>query len=174
MRECFDCGRDLPFSEFYRSNDSRDGCSSYCRQCLNARHKMWKTENADHRRAYNRERSRRRDREELNAAARARRTTEAGKRATLHGRLRQDHGISLAEYEDMVARQHGLCAICMLPPGGESFADRRLHVDHDHASGRIRGLLCRYCNMGVGLLRDDPEIIAAAIAYLDAAAQVVA
>lgn len=50
------------------------------------------------------------------------------------------------------------CAIC----GG----DKRLSIDHDHSSGRVRGLLCSPCNAGLGMFKDDPERLAKAIGYL--------
>jgi hypothetical protein len=50
-------------------------------------------------------------------------------------------GVSDEEYERLLAYQGGTCALCPSKPG-----TRRLHVDHDHASGRVRGLLCHRCN----------------------------
>jgi hypothetical protein len=78
--------------------------------------------------------------------------------------LRLRHGITEADYDRMLARQGGRCAICgdMAPAGR-----RRFSVDHDHRTGRRRGLLCDRCNLGVGLFLDDPEILAAAAAYLN-------
>lgn len=77
--------------------------------------------------------------------------------------LRSKFGISVAEYDAMYAVQNGLCALC-----GTS-ADQSyhgLHVDHDHATGRIRGLLCQRCNMALGLFKDSVTVLAEAIAYL--------
>lgn len=73
---------------------------------------------------------------------------------------RSRFGISLDEVEALVAAQGGRCAICNEVPRGV------LCVDHCHRNGRVRGLLCRKCNMGIGLLRDDPELLAQAAAYL--------
>lgn len=81
-------------------------------------------------------------------------------------RLRQDWKRGLAWYFETLAAQGGGCAIC-----GDTPADgRRLDVDHDHETGRIRGLLCMPCNIGIGNLREDPARLAAAIEYLGAAA----
>jgi hypothetical protein len=66
----------------------------------------------------------------------------------------------------MVEEQGGVCILC----GGAS-PDRALAVDHDHASGSIRGLLCSTCNTGLGAFGDDPELLRRAIAYLDAHAR---
>lgn len=61
----------------------------------------------------------------------------------------------------MLATQGGRCAICRELPGRKA-----LHVDHDHASGRVRGLLCFRCNAGLGNFRDDPGTLKAALSYL--------
>jgi len=63
----------------------------------------------------------------------------------------------------MIERQAGLCGICTQPmvPGNDTC------VDHDHATGRITGLLCRACNVGKGQLREDPLLLRAAADYLE-------
>lgn len=77
------------------------------------------------------------------------------------------YGITIADYEAMVAAQGNRCAICgdQPDPNGVKAASR-LHVDHCHASGANRALLCGRCNMGLGYFRDNPEIMRAAIRYL--------
>ncbi|MGW1805885.1 endonuclease VII domain-containing protein [Streptomyces sp. NPDC002078] len=59
----------------------------------------------------------------------------------------------------MIASQRGLCAICLAAPA--------VHVDHCHNTGRVRGVLCFNCNSGLGLLRDDPDAVRRAAAYLE-------
>jgi len=66
-----------------------------------------------------------------------------------------------AEYDAMLERQGGVCAICKGKSSG------RLVVDHDHATGNVRGLLCGSCNLALGLLRDDRGRLRAAMAYLE-------
>lgn len=77
--------------------------------------------------------------------------------------LRGKFGITLAEYNDMLEKQDGLCAICGQPPRGQ----RRLGVDHCHETGKVRQLLCHPCNSGMGLLGDNIETLQRAIAYLE-------
>lgn len=74
-------------------------------------------------------------------------------------RLRHRYGITGVHYEAMMATQDGGCAICGAepPPGGA------LHVDHSHATGDIRGLLCITCNVLLGRLREDPANIASGV-----------
>lgn len=75
--------------------------------------------------------------------------------------FRQQYGITINDYDRMFEAQNGLCAICCDPPD-----NIRLAVDHCHATGQVRGLLCFKCNNGIGNLRDDPAIILAAARYL--------
>lgn len=78
------------------------------------------------------------------------------------------YNITLAEYDLMYEGQKGLCAIC--EQKDESIKDERwqsLYVDHDHVSGRVRGLLCHNCNVALGLMRDNPEVLRAAVVYLE-------
>lgn len=82
-------------------------------------------------------------------------------RAVRNSQMKADFGISLADFETMLSNQGGVCAIC-----GERPKRRRLAVDHCHQTGRVRGLLCYSCNVGIGALRDSPDVIRSAIAYL--------
>ncbi len=85
----------------------------------------------------------------------------------LDGRLRYKYGITREEYLALLASQAGVCAICREP---ETATNRGkpilLAVDHDHVTGAVRALLCGRCNTGIGSFRDKPELLAAAIAYL--------
>ena len=67
-------------------------------------------------------------------------------------------------YERMLYLQNGKCAIC----GREDNGARRFCVDHDHETGRIRGLLCGRCNTGLGFFEDNTEALRAALEYLEA------
>lgn len=73
------------------------------------------------------------------------------------------YGLTLEAFDALLQVQNGRCAICRV-----AFADvsRGAHVDHDHSSGRVRGLLCTHCNRGLGGFRDSPASLAAAISYL--------
>jgi hypothetical protein len=85
--------------------------------------------------------------------------TKEGNRARY---LKQAYGISLIEYNEMYEKQNGVCSICNnYPPAGTL-----LSVDHDHNSGKVRGLLCVQCNTALGLLRDSILNLLASIEYL--------
>ncbi len=75
-------------------------------------------------------------------------------------------GLSPEEYQLLLEKQDGRCAICDRTP--EEVDDgRMLAVDHDHETGEIRGLLCRPCNTGIGQLGDNPARIKRALDYLE-------
>lgn len=76
-------------------------------------------------------------------------------------KLRSKYGLSVEEWEVMYADQNGLCAICRLP-----LVETKIHVDHNHTTGEVRGLLCRLCNPGIGYFQDDPELLMRAAEYL--------
>lgn len=75
------------------------------------------------------------------------------------------YGVSLEQYGEMFVRQQGRCAICRREHG--ALPDHGLLVvDHDHSTGKVRGLLCATCNTAIGLLHDDPSAALAAAKYL--------
>jgi Recombination endonuclease VII len=71
-------------------------------------------------------------------------------------------GITMDDKRQMLAAQNGLCKIC----GIQLETMRKANVDHCHKSGRVRGVLCYHCNVGIGFLRDNPETCEKAAAYL--------
>lgn len=73
------------------------------------------------------------------------------------------YGLSVAGYQNLLAQQNGVCAICREPEREE----RSLSVDHDHKSGRVRSLLCGGCNKAIGFLRESPLLARAAATYLE-------
>jgi hypothetical protein len=164
-KQCRACREIKPIDAFYRMRRNVDLWHADCKECRNQKTKAWKQENPDRVRGH--EKSRNRNWAAELANARARRATPEGRRKLRNWRLKKDHGITLDEYEQMVSDQGGVCKICRRPPrGGRTHHDQMLHVDHDHATGRIRGLLCRHCNVAIGFFDEDVEIITAAIRYI--------
>jgi hypothetical protein len=84
--------------------------------------------------------------------------------------LKAKYGITPDEFDALLAQQEGRCAICRSKdPGGHTRRKGErgeFHVDHDHATGERRGLLCRKCNAGIGQLGDSVERLEAALEYL--------
>jgi len=77
-------------------------------------------------------------------------------------------GITLADYQAKLEEQKGVCAICAKPESGtRNGIVRWLNVDHNHETNEVRGLLCTNCNVAVGMMFEDRNIMRAAITYLD-------
>jgi hypothetical protein len=72
------------------------------------------------------------------------------------------YGITREQFWELVETQNGSCAICGVKP--ESPTD--LHIDHDHKTGKVRGLLCQFCNQGLGSFREDPRNLEKAVEYI--------
>lgn len=78
------------------------------------------------------------------------------------------YGLTVAQHDEMLEAQKGLCAICGNPPKPDGVrAASRLHADHDHVTGRVRELLCNSCNNGLGRFKDDPALLRAAAEYIE-------
>lgn len=76
--------------------------------------------------------------------------------------LKRKYGVSRSRFDSMLMAQDGVCAVChRLNTFG-----RELCVDHNHKTGRVRGLLCHRCNTAIGFFGDDSNVIARAISYL--------
>ena len=161
FKRCKVCGVRKPLTDFYALSGMRDGHRNDCKACnLKAKHdryvanpeptkqrvKRWQVENRDRHLETQRQR-------------RARPENKAKER---EGHLKRTHGITLEEYEAMVVAQKGRCKICgRRPTEGKSF-----HIDHDHVTGRVRGLLCSACNHALGLFGDSPQRLQRAATYV--------
>lgn len=98
------------------------------------------------------------------SCARDRSAERAEYMAEWHTRHRgRKYGLTPDEYEDLERRSGGLCTICRKPPTGKR---DRLMVDHDHETNQVRDMLCHPCNVGIGLLGDDPVVIERAARYI--------
>lgn len=69
------------------------------------------------------------------------------------------YGITIDDYNNMIDSQNGVCLICNKP--------NKLVIDHNHTTGKVRGLLCHYCNLGIGYFKDNTDNLNRAIEYLN-------
>lgn len=167
MKRCSVCGQTKPLDDFYRSARSKDGRKPDCATCRKEQVKRYAGANRDKVREKARSRPRKRNRERENERQRQRAATPEGQQAAREARLRSTHGMTLVMYNELLSRQGGTCGICRKPPDGTPGTNSAwLHVDHDHLTGAIRGLLCRACNTAIGLFRDDRERLQAAALYI--------
>lgn len=84
-------------------------------------------------------------------------------------RIQREFGITSVYYDALCSKQKNRCAICRTDDRG----DKEWHIDHDHVTSQVRGLLCSRCNTGIGQLQDDPQIIRAALRYVEQHRQMV-
>lgn len=170
-KRCCTCRKRRPLEDFSKNRSEKDGLSPRCREC---KRKQASESNARHREAIRRrERERRRNNPEtIRESARRwyKNNKELANRINRNNNLKRLYGITSDEYEEILEAQGYVCAICKSPPHREGKPNKqRLHVDHDHVTGKIRGLLCYHCNTGVGQFRDLPVLLRAAAEYLEAA-----
>lgn len=124
-----------PFSAFCIAKKNKDGLNSYCRSCVSKLQKGYKA--AD---------------------------PEGHVLKSRRGYLKYFYGITLDQYQEMLAKQNYCCAVCEVH---HSVFSKSLHVDHCHKTGKIRELLCPQCNHVIGSGKENPSILRAAISYLE-------
>lgn len=139
-KKCSCCGEVKPTTEFTRrKNHGKWGFYYYCKACVNKKRKQYSLDNP-----------------------------EKCKRIHKKHNLKKLYGLTIEDVGIILKNQNYKCAIC----GKEIFlfgSSKKLtaHVDHDHKTGKIRGLLCQECNTGLGKFMDNPEYLLGAISYLN-------
>jgi Recombination endonuclease VII len=152
---CPQCKLDLPrTAEYFAKDGSRkDGLACWCLPCKREAKRRYAqksyAENPERQKEANR-RYRLKNEERVKSNAR-------------RSRLLRKYGITFEQYEALQEKQGHVCAICGMP---EQVYESLLSVDHDHDSGKVRGLLCRACNLGLGSFKDDPMRLTSAVNYL--------
>lgn len=167
MKTCTKCHEAKELAEFNKRKDAPDGYRAECKKCSQIRGREWHKNN----RGYASKSSR------LWRKNNPGKTQENNKKWLKNnpGKARQywlkkKYGITIEEYDSINYKQGGVCAICQEK---ESILDKRnnrikyLSTDHDHKTGRLRGLLCNKCNKALGLFKDKLEILLKAIKYLE-------
>ena len=153
--KCTICKKRKPSSGFY------DWSGLRCKECVRVVRNRWRKNNPNKMKAQ-RERWRNREGNIEKKRIRNRRWRKAQP-----GRHRNCR-ITKKQYDDMLYSQNGVCVICGEPETtyrwGRIIA---LAIDHNHETGEIRGLLCTKCNSGLGCFRDNANILASAISYLN-------
>lgn len=130
IKKCCICKKEKSLSDYHKDKNKKDGLSTQCRECGIRRAKMWAKKNPERARINSRNANRKR------------------------------HGITKEKYRQLLINQNNECKICKT-------SNERLCIDHDHkccpsvySCGEcIRGLLCRGCNLALGILKEDLDII---------------
>ena len=154
MKVCTRCFESYPIEGFNRDRSKRDGRYNHCKPCAKAAYLVNRKDPAVVQRA--REKS----------AAWRKANPERTKQGIRCATLRKKYGMSAKEFDEKFLAQGSCCAICKTKESS-SRNKGAMHVDHDHVSGKIRGILCQGCNVTLGKMRDSPELLRAAAAYLE-------
>lgn len=161
MKRCVKCGIVQPLESFYKAAGMRDGYRGDCKACFKARAKAryplvreqniaraqkWREDNLDR----------------FRENQRRMRNTPEGKAKQRADHLKRKYGMTVQEYDTLLSKQGGCCAIC----GRKPRPDISLHLDHDHRTGRLRGILCFRCNNALGDFDDGVALLQQALGYL--------
>lgn len=138
MKVCSVCKEELPLVDFYKQSANKDGLAYRCKSC---------------------------DR----VARRAFSQSTRGKKLTRDANRRHKYNMSPEEFENLWELQNGKCAVCSIELD-DSFVKQhkpnKVVIDHNHKTGKVRGLLCTKCNKGIGLLGDTGVNLYLAWKYL--------
>ncbi|MET7331895.1 endonuclease VII domain-containing protein [Nonomuraea sp. NPDC005650] len=187
-KRCPDCGEEKEVAEFGRNKRMADGLARYCKACFQRRHMQSYRKRMEEQGKTVRERVEVPDGQKYcprcaeikpvadfgknrshkdgltdyckpchNRVTRENRIEHHGSTRNYH--LKRRYGITEDDFERMLARQGGLCAVCRAVPG--------TFVDHSHATGQVRGILCFNCNNGLGHFGDNLVLLELAALYLD-------
>lgn len=160
-KKCNRCGQIKNMKHFSKNKSRKDGHNGFCKICMNSYRRnnlkkykkynlLYKKNNAKtikiKRMIY------------LNKSTIKKKVSKQ-KRIV---KLRLRYGITVDDYNKMLISQNYRCAIC----GEKQLNNKKLAVDHCHKTGKVRGLLCRNCNIGIGMLNDNPESLLKAYKYI--------
>ena len=147
-KRCSRCGELKELNKFYKNKSMKDGLANQCKSC---RHDYLRNPSV-----------RERDRKYKREWARGNYNPQAGRKKN----LQNNYGITIAEFNQLFEAQRGKCAVCENALEVKGKGAFTAHVDHDHKTGKVRGLLCQSCNFVLGHGRDDVNILVKAIKYL--------
>ena len=179
MKKCTKCGIEKSEDCFTKCNSTKDGLQTSCKECK----KLYYSQSREYRLAYSRnyrkehpevhrrgsKKYRENNLEKVRESGRKymqRIRKENPERVHINDRrlsLKKNYNISIEEYENILQSQNGVCAICGKP---ETNKRGYFCVDHCHKSNKVRGLLCNKCNVALGLIDDDIEILKSMIKYV--------
>lgn len=150
-KKCTRCGLEKDLTEFYLKikGVEREIKNTFtrCKPCSYITVRKWAKKNKDKIRVYHQTWDRKNQKRQIES------------------RLIWKYSLSMEEFQKLSESQGNKCLICKV--SAEHLSLKKLYVDHDHKTGEIRGLLCRSCNIGIGMMKDNPEILRNAINYLE-------
>lgn len=160
MKQCSKCLESKLLTEFNKRTISKDGLNPICRPCISILQSTPHIKNL-------RKEWAKVNRDKLLVQKRASRKKPHRVLVETDYRLRVKYGISLNDYDNMLKHQDNKCAICEQVETRERRGKlQKLSVDHNHKTGKVRGILCDRCNLCIGQLEDNPQLFIKASNYL--------
>lgn len=142
---CTKCKLSKSSEDYHKQTNSKDGYSNWCKVCGYDNLKIWRKKNPD----------------KIKKNAKNFRINNP--KAYYNSQYKSKYGISIEEYNRLFDIQKGQCKICKID---SKELPRKLAVDHNHVTGKVRGLLCGNCNVAIGNLKESVIIIKEALNYL--------
>lgn len=177
-KRCSRCEKEKSLDDFGNNSKGKFGKMAACKECENIRRSEYRKAHPEKRRVYNKA-YREKNKDKRNAYEKLyRQKSKASPKKDsqrIHeafrsrkSRLKHIFGITIEEYKNMLEAQDGVCAICKNPEvvHNKHGTLRSLAVDHDHQTGKVRGLLCHRCNTRLGIV-EDTTYMSAATEYLN-------
>lgn len=155
LKHCPGCKTQLQLSMFGKDKHGTDGLNGKCKKCRRVENKKYFDEHPEVRDKHN-ERNREKRKEYYSDPVRKRKYRSQD--------LKYKFGLTADDYDKMLAEQGGVCLICKQ----HRIASNKYHmvIDHCHETGKVRGVLCNWCNRGIGLFQDKESWLLSAIDYL--------
>jgi hypothetical protein len=137
MKKCTKCGVEKPLSEFSKHKSGKNGIRAQCKLCINFVRSG-------------------------TCIKKPKRTEEETKNLYKSRAFKRKYGISKEDFYILKFKQNNKCAICQ----NELENDKKSHMDHCHNSGKLRGVLCTTCNVGLGMFKDSLLLLKSAVKYI--------
>ena len=149
LRCCPKCKTVKPSSDFYKCSYTSYGLSVHCKACQ-ANYQRGNVKVKQYHQEYHQKEKK------------AREKSGSSKEYFRTRWLKHKYGLTIEQFEEMLKAQDSKCAIC-----GEVQESEKFHIDHNHDTGAVRALLCKGCNQGLGLFREDSRRLLEAVNYLE-------
>lgn len=162
IKVCTKCKKSKYLDEFYKHSGQKSGLRPDCKECCKKHNLLHKEEKFKYNKKYYQQ-----HKKEMKAYTERHKERIKKVRKIYCSKnpdivkntvLKTVYGITLKQYKDLKSKQNDKCLICN--------EIKKLHIDHDHLTGKIRGLLCGNCNRGIGLFKDNVKFLENAIYYL--------
>lgn len=141
MKTCTVCKETKEITDYYKYAANKDGISYRCKECDDKARQQWSEKNPERAKESQRKRN-----------------------------LKHKYGLTIEDYDRILEDQGNSCAICHKKDyevSGDRFSKIKFAVDHNHTTGKVRGILCNQCNRALGMFSDSEEVLRSALKYLE-------